>query len=156
MYSFVVLSAPSARFFLFFVFLFFVPSAQCLASVIPPDPWTRILFGPLLFSFPAFSPEKLCLVPPPLSFFLFFHFGCFFPPGFCAELWLARPGVGKTLVAPPGFYGWICSQWGFSVFRISRLSVLSPPNHLLHSNTFIAAGNFCTFSRGPFCSACVI
>lgn len=131
----------------------FVPSAQCLASLIPPEPCTRILFGPLLFSFPAFSPEKLCLVLfPPLSFFFFFALAAFFP-GFCAELWLARPGVGKTLVAPPGFYGWICSQWGFSVFRISRRSVLFPPPALKYVH----------FSRKllylfsvPFCSACVI
>lgn len=76
MYSFVVLSARSAL-----LLLFFVPSAQCLASLIPPEPCTRILFGPLLFSFPAFSPEKLCLVLfPPLSFFFFFSLWLRFSP----------------------------------------------------------------------------
>lgn len=134
--------------FLLGVFIFISPPHLVHpVSCIPNSSCSRALglyLDPRCFLSPAFSLEKLCSV---LFFPLWLRF-----PGFCAELWLARPGVGKTLVAPAGFYGWRSSQWSFSVFRTSRRSVLFPLRTEILS---FQQETFVPFLVA-FCSACVI
>lgn len=135
----------------FFCWFFFPPSsAQSLASLIPPQPCTRILFGPSLFSLStAFSPEKLCSLLFFQSFFVtlaaFSWFLCWIVVGTSGR-WQNPRCAARFLWLD------IFTMELFSIQNKSALSIVPPPNR----NTFISAGNFCTFSHGLLFRLCNI
>lgn len=123
------------------------PSAECPASPIPPKPCPGILFGSLLLSLPLPFLQRNCA----WSFFplSFFHSGCVFLVSVLNCGWHIR---ALAKLSPPGFYGWICSQWSFSVFRMSLHSALFPLSTVILSfrqETFVPL-------LVAFCSARVI